>query len=298
MKNAPILHAVEYAAFLGVLGGLRALPHGASRVIGRRLGDLGWWLDRRHRTVTLDNLEKAYPELDAPTRRRMGRECFRNFGAALCDTVSAIRFDAVELCRRLTLEGWDHVLEAEALDRGTFFLSAHLGQWEIAAYPPGLYGGPLHVVGRPLDNPHLNRRLVDVRNRFGNELIPKRGAARGMLQALRKKGRVGILIDQRVQPGEGIEVPFFGRPAVTSPLLARLVLRTGAPVVPIFGYAEPEGRYRFVAREPLYAPEGAPTDDEATIRDLTARYLEVTEREIRRSPELWMWMHRRWKGAQ
>lgn len=294
MKNAPVLHAIEYAAFLGVKGPLRALPHGVSRIVGRRLGDLGWWLDRRHRKVTLNNLAMAYPELDSKEHRRLGRECFRHFGAALCDTVSSTRFDAVELCRRLSIEGWEHVQAAESLGRGTFFLSAHLGQWEIAAYPPGLYGGPLHVVGRPLDNPHLNRELESLRARFGNELIAKRGAARGMLQALRNKGRVGILIDQRVQPGEGIEVPFFGRPAVTSPLLARLVLRTGAPVVPIFGYAEPGGRYRFVAREPLYAPEDAPADDE-TIRALTTRYLQVTEREIRQNPELWMWMHRRWK---
>lgn len=296
MKNAPVLHALEHAAFLAIKGPLRTLPHRASRIVGRRLGDLGWLLDRRHRKVTLENLGHAYPDLEPGERRRLGRECFRHFGAALCDTVSSSRFDAVELCRRLTIDGWEHVEAAESQGRGVFFLSAHLGQWEIAAYPPGLYGGPLHVVGRPLDNPRLNRELERLRARFGNELIPKRGAARGMLQAMRKKGRVGILIDQRVQADEGIEVPFFGRPAVTSPLLARLVLRTGAPVVPIFGYAEPGGRYRFVAREPLEAP--AETEETPEIlHDLTARYLEVTQREIRRRPELWMWMHRRWKGT-
>lgn len=294
MKNAPVLHAVEYGAYLVVKGFLRALPHRAARGVGQRLGDLGWWLDRRHRRVTLDNLQAAFPELPDSELARLGRECFRRFGASLTDTVSSTRFDAVDLCRHLTIEGWEHVETAEALGRGVFFLSAHLGLWEIAAYPPGLYGGPLHVVGRPLDNPHLNRELERLRDRFGNRLIPKRGAARGMLQAIRAGGRVGILIDQRVKRKEGIEVPFFGRPAWTSPLLARLVLRTGAPVVPIFGYAEPKGRYRFVARPPILAPEGVEETDE-TVAELTRRYLEATEAEILRQPEGWMWMHRRWK---
>lgn len=293
MKQAPVLHAVEYGAFLSFKGVVRALPHRAARRLGRHLGTLAWWLDARHRRVARENLALALPELPAARREAIARECFRHLGSALADAVSSTRLDLVELCRRLTLQGWEHVHEAEGHGRGVFFLSAHLGFWEIAAYPPGIYGGPLHVVGRPLDNPHLDRELERLRGRFGNQAIPKRGAARGTLKAIRGRGRVGILLDQRVQPGEGIDVPFFGKPARTSPLLARLSLRTGAPVVPIFAYPEGAGEYRFVARPPLLPPTREA--DEAAVAALTRRYLEVTEAEIRRHPEQWMWMHRRWK---
>lgn len=301
MKNAPVLHRLEYAAYLGFRGLVRVLPHRAVRPLGRRLGDLAWLLDLRHRRVARENLANALPHLESGERGRTVRRCFRHFGGAVLDALSSTRFDLVELCRRLTLEGWEHVEDAEALDRGVFFLSAHLGYWEIAAYPPGIYGGPLHVVGRPLDNPHLDRELVRLRRRCGNEVIPKHGAARRMYKVIRDKGRAGILIDQRVPEKEAIEVDFFGRPALTSPLLARLSIRTGAPVVPIFGFGAPGGGYRFVARPRIDAPpsEGheTPEGTEALVHDLTREYMRVTEEEILRAPEQWLWMHRRWRGA-
>jgi len=296
VKDAPVLHRVEYATYLFFRSLVRALPHRAVRPLGRRLGELAWLADWRHRRVARDNVAQALPELDAAARGRLVRECFRHFGGAVLDAVSVTRFDLVELCRRLTLEGWGHVEEAEARGHGVFFLSAHLGYWEIAAYPPGIYGGPLHVVGRPMDNPLLDRELARLRRRFGNELIPKHGAARRMLRVNRRRGRVGILIDQRVPKQSAIEVPFFGRPALTSPLLAQLSIRTGTPVVPIFGYPEPRGRYRFVARPVIEAPEGVEATPDA-VHDLTREYLRVTEEEIRKAPEMWLWMHRRWHGA-
>ena len=91
----------------------------------------------------------------------------------------------------------------------------------------------------------------------------------------------------------GIAVPFFGRPALTSPVLARLSLRTGAPVVPISAYPEPGGRYRVVVRPPILPPEGQ--DGDEAVAALTRRYLEVAEEDIRAHPEMWLWMHRRWE---
>lgn len=290
MKNAPVRHALEYAVYLAFKGALRALPHAATRSVGRALGGLFWLLDARHRKVAFDNLEVL--GLPAAERRRLARRCFAHFGAAVCDTISSSRFDAVALCERLTLEGFEHLQQAEDAGKGVVVMSAHLGLWEIAAYPPGLYGGPMSVVVRPLDNPHLDRELTRLRERFGNRLIAKHGAARQMLRTLAAHGRLGILIDQRVQRQEGIELPFFGRPALTSPVLAKLSLRTGAPVVPIAGYPEPGGRYRVAFRPPIW-PQGA--DDEASVATLTAQYLAAVEDEIRPNPELWLWLHRRWR---
>lgn len=293
MKDRPVRHRIEYGLYLAIKGFLRALPHAATRTAGHGLGRLAHALDRRHRDIARRNMALALPEIPEAERNRLVSECFRHFGAALCDAISSTRFDAVEICRRFTLESWEHLDAAEALGRGTFFLTAHIGFWELAPAILGLYRGPLGIVVRPADNPWLNRELERLRGRFGNTCLPKRGAARGMLEAVRRRGRIGILIDQRVQAKEGIEVPFFGHPALTSPILAKMSLRTGVPVVPVSIYPAPGGRYRAVARPPILPPEGA-KDEEGPVADLTRRYLEAAEEDIRAHPSMWLWMHRRW----
>jgi KDO2-lipid IV(A) lauroyltransferase len=258
MKQAPVRHRLEYALFLGLRGVLRSLPHAAARACGSFLGRLAHRLDRRHREVALRNLELAFPELPHAARRRLAARCFRHFGGALCDLISADRFDPVEVCRRFSFTGWEHLDAAERLGKGVFLLGAHHGYWEISGRPIGLYRGTLHTIARPADNPYLERELSRLRTRHGYAVIHKRGAARRMLQVLRDGGRVGILPDQRVRPHEGILVPFFGRPALTTPILARLSLRSGAPVVPVFAYPEPRGRYRIVIRPPILPADLAP----------------------------------------
>lgn len=292
-------HLAEYLAFLAVQAVMRALPHRAARDLGRGIGRLAHALLRGHRKIARRNLALALPQLGAEERVALARACFEHFGLAVADAVSAARFDLVELCRRMDLEGWHHLQEAERRAReagtGVFILSAHVGLWEIAAYPPGIYGGPLHVVGRPLDNPLLDRHLVRARARYGNELISKRGAVRPMIRLLSRGSRVGILIDQRARPAEGIWVPFFGQPSYTTPVLAHLALRTGAPVVPIFGYPLAKGRYRIVLREAIGPEAVEDLEGEEAVAELTRRYLAACEEEIREHPEMWLWMHERWK---
>jgi Kdo2-lipid IVA lauroyltransferase/acyltransferase len=320
VKHAPVRHRLEYGAYLAFKGIVRALPHAAARPLGAVLGGLACRLDRRHREVAAANLALAFPTLAAAQRRRLVTACFRHFGAALFDLISSERFDAVELCRRFRYEGWEHLDRAERLGRGVFLLGAHHGYWEISGRPIGLYRGVIHTVARPADNPHLDRELSRLRRGLGYAVIAKRGAARRMLQVVRGGGRVGILPDQRVQEREGILVPFFGHPALTTPVLARLALRDGCPVVPVFAYPEPGGRYRLVIRPPILPEEAAASGEDAggasqagandgrsnddlgkggedtatVVAALTRRYLEAIEREIRDHPEMWLWMHRRW----
>lgn len=292
MKDAPLLHAAELAAWQAMALPVGALRPGGARAVGRRLGDLLYLVLGERRRIAYRNLELAMPELSAEARRRTARESFRTLGAASCDLIASRRLDPVAFCRRLTLEHWHRLADAEERGRGLIVISAHFGFWEVAALSIGLYRGTFHIVGRPLDNPHLQRHLAAWRTRFGNQLIPKRGAARGAVRVLRERGRVGIVVDQRVQPGDGIRVPFFGHPATASPLAIQMSRRFEAPIAPIFCYPEPGGRYRVVVREPIEPPT-----DEAEIPAATEHCLAVIEQEIRRAPGLWLWMHERWKGV-
>ena len=292
MKDAPLRHALEYALAAPFVALLGALPHSASRRLGAALGAAAGALDRRRRRIARDNLAAALPELAAAERERIIGACFRHFGAAFCDALSARRFDAPELCRRVAWEGFDHLLEAERAGRGVIVLAAHFGNWEVVPAAVAATRGPMAAVGRPVDNPRIDRLVQGLRTRFGNRSLAKRGAVREMFRVLAQGGRLGLLIDQRVRPEEAIDVPFFGRAALTSPIVARLALKTGAPVLPVAAFHEPAGRYRIVFDAPLW-PAGE--DDAETTFAFTRRCLESSEAAIRRHPEQWLWLHNRWK---
>ncbi|MFQ5350968.1 MAG: lysophospholipid acyltransferase family protein [Thermoanaerobaculia bacterium] len=291
MSLLAVRHSLEYGAFMAFLGFVRALPHRAARPTGAALGGLAHRLDARHRAVALTNLTAAFPELDEATRRRMVRGCFRHFGGMVFDRLSMTRFDAEEICRRVTLVGWENLLRAEAEGRGLLLLTSHFGSWEMLGDPVSLYRGPSLAISRPADNPHLDRKTRWLRDRFGVVSINRRGAGRKAMRALKNGERVWILADQRVHPREGTELPFLGRPAMTSTLAARLALRYGTPAVPIFCYPEPRGTFRIEVRPPIHPDESG--DD--AVAELTSRYVAATEAEIRRHPEMWLWMHNRWR---
>ncbi len=290
MKDAPLRHAAEYAAYLPFAGLLRLLPHPASRRLGAALGGLAGLIDRRRRRIADENLSAVFPELSAGERRRIVRACFRQFGASACDALSAQRFSAEELLARVERRGWEHFAAAAAAGRGTIVLGAHFGNWEVVSPTIALTVGTMAIVGRRADNPRFDRAMQAVRVRFGNRSLDKRGAVRAMFRELAEGGRLGLLVDQRVHRDEAIEVPFLGRPALTSPIVARLSGRTGAPVVPVFGEHLPAGRYRLEALPPLTV---APGEDDVAF---TRRCLAPLEERIRARPELWLWLHRRWKS--
>ncbi len=284
-------HYLEYLVFAAFRGLVRALPFAAARPLGALLGDLARLVDFKHPRIAAANLARALPALSAAERKRIVRRCYRNVGGAICDTLSLARFDAVEICRRLSFEGWELFERAERPGRGVFVLSAHFGSWEVLGPVLSLYKAPVQFVIRPTHNPLVEGDMRRLRERFGSRTILKRRAARGMMKAILDGGRVAVLIDQRVHPHEGVAVPFFGDGSHSTPLLAQLSLRTGAWVVPMFVYPEPGGRFRVVVREPI-PPAG---EGEEGVRSLTARYMKAIEDEIRGRPEMWLWMHERWR---
>lgn len=291
MKNAPIRHRVEQAAYLTAKLWLRIHSHAGVRRFGRRLGRLAHRLAGGQRRLALANLELVLPGLGRAEHERIVRECFEHFGAYFCEFLSEGRFDRQASDALFEVEGWEHAEAVEEAGKGYFLMTGHYGAFELGAHPFTLRAGPVHMVARPADNPHIEADVARLRTRFGNKVIHKRGAARRMWSAVRKGGRVGIVIDQRVPSDIGIQVPFLGQPAWNSPVLAALSIRTGVPVVPIFTEPIEAGRYRLTVGAPIY-PEGEGEDAE---RRLTERYLAEIESWIRKRPELWLWMHRKWE---
>ena len=280
--------AAQPPAVLTALSHLCRRP-ALSHRLGATLGELAWRIDGRHRRIAVRNLQTALPGVPLNSHRSTVRRCFRHFGEATATFLALGTLTAEEICSRTRLEGWENFNAVES-NNGLLILTAHLGLHELLAPIVALYKGPMHMVARSFKRPRVERFVRSVRERFGNHALPKRGAVRGILRALAKGGRTVMLIDQRVHPNEGIEVPFFEQASTTSPLLAQLSLRTGAPVLPLFAISEGPGRYVVRAR-PAIVPRGS----DGSVQELTARYMTVVEREIRRQPEQWLWMHDRWR---
>lgn len=185
-------------------------------------------------------------------------------------------------------EGFEHFTRAKAAGKGVLFATLHLGAWELSAFSHALMAEPMHVVVRPLDNPLLDAFVEARRAASGNIILGKKEAARGIFQALKDNGAVGILVDQNVGLDEGIFVNFFGRKACVSPTFAKLAARTGAAVIPGYAIWSPDER-KFVLR--FDEPVGITGN---TLID-TQRIQNALERAIRAYPDQWLWIHRRWK---
>ena len=269
------------------------LPAPAALVAGRRLGDLAALALRRRRRVSLANVAVAFPDLTPAARRRLARRAWQHFGMTLVEVARLLDRPLEATLDELTLDGLEHLQRVMTEHGRALVLTAHLGNWEYLAAAHRLTGYPLAIVVRPLDSPALDQLAEAMRRKTGVALIDKRGALRPVLEALRRGGLVGILLDQNAARREGVFVPFFGRAASTSRSLALLALRTGTPIVPIFIRREAVGRHRVVIEPPL--PPPASSDLEAAVVELTARCTEAIETAIRRAPEQWLWSHDRWR---
>jgi len=289
-----MIRAIEFAAVRIVSAIVSLLPMGAVRRCGGALGRLAYLVDRRHRRIALDNLTVAFPSRSEAERRAMARAMFAHFGSLLLELLKFSSYGPERMLAAIDVEGEERARQAYEQRRGVLFFTGHFGYWEIQALVEPLLGRPISVLARPLDNARLNEMLEHIRTKTGNSVIYRQGAVRKVLRELGENHGVALLIDQHLHTPDAVYVDFFRRQAATTSALAALALRTGAPVVPVFALPLPRGRYRLVYEHPVDPPQ-ADTPD--AVREFTQRCTDVLEMYVRRHPELWLWMHRRWRDA-
>lgn len=285
---------LEYWAVMAVRAVACRLPDGAVRLMGSALGLTFYALDGPHRRVALANLEQCFPARSVAERRAIARAMFTHFGHVLMALLTFSALSGEEMLARAEFEGEDRVHLAYAKGKGVLFFTGHFGFWEQQAVAHGLQLRPIGMLARALDNPRLNELLEQMRTRTGNTVIYRQGAVRRVLKQLAAGEGVAMLIDQHMHGPDAIWVNFFERPAATTSTLAAIALRTGAVVVPVFALPLPGGRFRFVYESPVEPPAG---DGPDAVREFTQRCTDVLEMHVRRRPELWLWMHRRWRDA-
>jgi len=287
-----LIRALEFAAVRVVAAVIALLPMRVVRRCGAALGGLAYAIDRTHRRTALDNLAAAFPSRPESERRAMARAMFAHFGSLLLELLKFSTYTPDQMIAAVEVEGLERARQAYQRQRGVLFFTGHFGYWEIHAIVEPLIARPISVLARPLDNPRLHEMLERIRTRTGNTVIYRDGAVRKVLRELAANHGVALLIDQHLHTPDAVYVDFFQRPAATTSALAALALRTGAPVIPVFALPVPGGGYRLVYEHPVDPPQ---TDTPDAVRDFTQRCTDVLEMYVRRHPELWLWMHRRWR---
>ncbi len=289
-------HQAEYllARAAGAAAGL--LPHAARLAIGRSLGSLVYALDARHRKITLGNVDMAFgDEKSAAEKRAIAEGAFRHFGAMLFEMLTLGRPSWAELEPRFEFEGIERLERARRRGKGVILIAAHFGNWELHGVAHGYRVGKLHLVAREQDNPYLNRWLEEIRTISGNEVVYKSRAISQMRKLMREGGCVAVVTDQNVHLQDAVFVDFFGRQAATTPVASWFALKTGAALVPAFCYPIASGRYRAVYEDPVDVEPYRNMDRDAAVAALTQKLASIQESHIRRAPDCWLWMHRRWR---
>jgi len=285
-------HRLEYAIVRVLIALVRMLPHSVVDGLGTVLGLTFYALDRSHRRVAEQNVRAAFPTRSKAKQRRIVRGAFAHFGRLLFQLLKFSTMSPEAMLACVEFEGEERVKHAFAQGKGVLFVTGHFGFWELQAMVHALKLPPMAVMARALDNALLNSRLEQIRTRTGNSVIYRQGAMRRVMRLLKAGQAVGILIDQHIMSRDAIFVDFFSRPAATTSAVAALSLRTGAPIVPLFALPLDRGRYRMVYEHPVELP---PADLADAVHELTQRCTDVLEMYVRRNPELWLWMHRRWR---
>jgi Kdo2-lipid IVA lauroyltransferase/acyltransferase len=285
---------IEYAAawpFIKILG---TLPRPLARVFAIGIGWAVYFLHVRLRRVGMRNLALAFPEKTEAERARILRGEFTSLGRQLAELCQFPRYTLENIDQVVVYDGLENYERAYARGKGVLFLTAHFGGWELSAFAHSLHGHWLHVVMRPMDNEYLDRLIQSYRTMHGNKVVDKDDFVRGLLAAMKAGETVGILMDTNMTPPQGVFVDFFGIPACTASGLARIALRTDAAVVPGFTIWDAElGKYRLRFDPALNLIRTG--DLEADIVANTQMFTRVIEDYVRKYPEQWLWVHRRWK---
>jgi KDO2-lipid IV(A) lauroyltransferase len=292
MKGRALKHRLEYAllASLGMLA--RAASESTAAAAGARLGELAFEVFKLRRKVALDNLARAFPGRPSAEIEDIARSLYRNLGKNLLEFLRFPKLSGEDIKNKVKFIGQEHFDRAIKGGKGALLISSHFGNWELYAASIAAYGYPISVVVYEQHNPLTDRMMNRIRRSRGIEVIFKPDAPRAIMKALAQNRFVAILIDQDAGQ-DGVFVDFMGRPASTAKGPAVFAIRTGAPLLTGVIVRQDDGGHIGYIEPPALADPA--NDKEHETQRLTAYVTAAMERYVRKYPDHWYWVHRRWK---
>lgn len=291
---------VQYLIYLAVrlvICLLQALPVTWALGLGRWLGWVGYKVDRRHRLVAAENLRFAFPEMSEAQIDAMVRKVYRHFFCMAVETIILMRkcrpSTAAKYLHHVSRADYDRVDQWILSDKPVLVLTGHLGNWEAWGFMMAAAKRAAHVVYRPLDNLYLDRFVRAFRTAHRMSVVEKDGATAEIQSVMAQGGKLALVGDQDAGP-RGLFVDFFGRPASTYKSIALLSLEYQAPILVVSAVRQGPPLCQLLMLEDEIRPEDYANHPDA-VRAITERYTKALERMVRRYPEQYLWLHRRWK---
>jgi len=254
---------------------------------------LFYHIGTKSRLITLHNLMRSFPEKDTKEIIKIAKGVYRHFAIVVAEFFDLPYMTKDNIHKWVDVEGVENFQAGIAKGKGMLSIVAHFGNWELMTIAGPMYLKPMYIVYRPLDNHVIDNIVEYVRTMQGNDMIPKGGSGKRIMELLRENNLFGILSDQNVAHYEGVFVDFFGRTACTGVGLAVMAMRSGAPVLPAFMARQKSGKYKFIIKPTI---EAVCTDNyENDLVVNTQRFTKIIEEVIREYPDQYFWFHQRWK---
>jgi len=279
-----------------ILFPVRFMPRTLELFLGAVLGLFLYHIIRFKRDVVRRNLLAAYGNKSLSEIKELERKNYIHYGRLVFELLH-MPFDGFNFGKKnVHVHNIQYLEEALSKGKGVLLLSAHIGFWEVMGAVAMLYKLPLNIITKYLRIKLFDDLWVNSRASYGIKLINEVSSAKNILKALSRKEIVGVVLDQFMGPPVGGKVMFFGHPAWTITSLAWFVQKTGAPIVPVVNYRREDGSFDLVIY-PDAGFENVGNDDE-NIKHNTQRYSNIIEGFIRKCPEQWIWVHKRWKAVK
>ncbi len=264
-------------------------------ITARLIGNFIYIVDKRHRNRALMHLRLSFPDWPEEKYYKVAKASVRSLVYLGLEVLLGTRLITPTRWRRhVKLVNQEENIRM-LVERKTplIYVTGHFGNWEIVGYTLATLGFPCYAVARPLDNPYINEYIMGVRERTGLKILDKKGATETMDDILGAGGVVSFIADQDAGR-KGMFVDFFGRAASTYKSIGLMAMQHLAPVVVGYGRRLNEGfNFELGVQRIIHPHEWADKDD--PLRWITQAYTTALEQTIRRAPEQYLWVHRRWK---
>ena len=272
----------------------RPLPRGFLLALGRALGSFVWKVVGFRRAVVLDNMRHAFgDDMDERQIQDLARSFYRNLGMTLMEFLSFPRLKQADFLDLVEIEGLDKLRKIVDEGRGALLVSGHFGNWELMGARVAAEGHKVSFIVKEQTNARVDRIQNDIRHRAGIGTIRSGGASiKEMVRALRRKELIGLVGDQDAGP-EGYFTEFLGRQASVFRGTAYFAWKLKVPIITGFIYRQPDGRHKLIVDEPFgVEPDW---DEETAIARLTETHTRRLDAAVRKAPDQYFWLHRRWK---
>ncbi len=285
---------VEYWFLLGLSNLFFVLKKINTRLPSKFLSFLLIYFIPLRKDVILKNLKIAFPDYSQEKINKLLKEVYRSSAKTLTEVIFLRKYKESDIWNLIEFRNFNIVEEKLKEDKGIILLTAHFGNWELAALAVGLSlkNKNLNVLVKQQRNPYVTKWLNKMRTRFGNTAIPLGASVRNIYKALSDKEVVGVVGDQR-GPKEGLRVKFFNSDTAVYPGTAAIALKLKTPIIFTITVRDEKGRYTMFFEEINYKEIEGNLDEK--IQQINQIYMGKLENYIRQYPEQWFWMHNIWK---